>query len=222
MSRIAPQGHRLDITAMHSVILTIGLFALTFLSPGPNLLVVVQSSLSHGRSAGIAAGLGVALGDGIYAAVGLLGMAAVIGQSGELFAAVKVVGGTYLLWMAWNLLRKPSSARFDAAAADGAQPSFKPFLQGLMTDLANPQTMLFFASIFAVTLTADTPAWAKTLSWLGIVSASVVWRVLLSVSFSHSRVRAAYLRAQRTIECLTGVALAGFGAKLLFDGIPRT
>jgi len=222
MSRIVPQGHRLDIPAMHSVILTIGLFALTFLSPGPNLLVVVQSSLSHGRSAGIAAGLGVALGDGIYAALGLFGMAAVISQSGELFAAVKVVGGIYLLWMAWKLLRKPSSVRFDAAAADVAQPPFKPFLRGLMTDLANPQTILFFASIFAVTLTADTPAWAKTLSWLGIVSASVIWRVLLSVSFSHSRVRAVYLRAQRTIECITSVALAGFGAKLVFDGIPRT
>jgi amino acid exporter len=206
---------------MHSVILTIGLFALTFLSPGPNLLVVVQSSLSHGRSAGIAAGLGVALGDGIYAALGLLGMAAVISQSGELFAAVKVVGGTYLLWMAWNLLRKQCATRFDTTPANAAQPPFKLFLQGLMTDLANPQTILFFASIFAVTLTAETPAWAKTLSWLGIVSASVIWRVLLSVSFSHNRVRAIYLRGQRAIECLTGIALAGFGAKLVFDGMPH-
>jgi amino acid exporter len=210
------------MTAMHTVILTIGLFALTFLSPGPNLLVVVQSSLTHGRRAGIAAGLGVALGDGIYAALGLLGMAAVISQSGELFAAVKVVGGIYLLWLAWNLLSKQSSARFDAALAKEPRSQFKLFLQGLMTDLANPQTILFFASIFAVTLSAETPAWAKTLSWLGIVSASVIWRVLLGVSFSHSRIRALYLRGQRAIECLTGVALAGFGAKLVYDGIRRT
>jgi amino acid exporter len=209
------------MTAPHSVILTIGLFALTFLSPGPNLLVVVQSSLSYGRSAGIAAGLGVALGDGIYAALGLFGMAAVISQSGELFAVVKVVGGIYLLWMAWNLFRKQASTRFDTTRAR-ARPPFKMFLQGLMTDLANPQTILFFASIFAVTLTAETPAWAKTLSWLGIVSASVVWRVSLSVSFSHGRVRAMYLRGQRAIECLTGVALGAFGAKLVLDGMRRT
>ena len=208
---------------MHSVILTIGLFALTFLSPGPNLLVVVQSSLSHGRRAGIATGLGVALGDGIYAALGLLGMAAVISQSGELFAAVKVIGGMYLLWLAWNLLSKQSTTQFDTGSTNNAaQSPFKLFLQGLMTDLANPQTILFFASIFAVTLTAETPAWAKTLSWFGIVSASVIWRIFLSVSFSHSRVRAAYLRGQRAIECMTGIALAGFGAKLLFDGMRKT
>ena len=182
----------------------------------------MQSSLSHGRSAGIAAGLGVALGDGIYAALGLLGMAAVISQSGELFAAVKVAGGIYLLWMAWQLLRKQSSTSFDAPPANAAQRPLKLFLQGLITDLANPQTMLFFASIFAVTLSAETPTWAKMVSWLGIVSSSVIWRVLLSVSLSHRRVRAMYLRGQRTMECLAGLALAGFGARLLFDGMRRT
>src|SRR6185503_3885409 len=103
------------MTPMHSVLLTIGLFGLTFLSPGPNLLVVVQSSLSAGRSGGIAAGLGVALGDAIYAALGLLGMAAVIARSGTLFAAIKIVGGVYLLWLAWQMVRGKSSVRLGAA-----------------------------------------------------------------------------------------------------------
>jgi amino acid exporter len=209
------------MTAIHSVILTIGLFALTFLSPGPNLLVVVQSSLSYGRIAGIAASLGVALGDGIYAALGLAGMAAVISQSGELFAALKVVGGVYLLWMAWKLLTKQTSTTFDATPTNAVEPPFKVFLQGLMTDLANPQTILFFASIFAATLSAETPAWARMLSWLGIVSASMIWRIFLTVSFSHSRVRGAYLRGHCAIEGLSGVALAGFGAKLVLDGMAR-
>src|SRR6185437_1199325 len=103
------------MTATHSVLLTIGLFALTFLSPGPNLLVVVQSSLSAGRAAGIAAGLGVAAGDAIYAALGLLGMAAVVGESGDLFTAIKVAGGLYLLWLAWKMLRGGSGLQLDQA-----------------------------------------------------------------------------------------------------------
>src|SRR6185312_10432590 len=101
------------MTPTHSVLLTIGLFALTFLSPGPNLLVVVQSSLSAGRTAGIAAGLGVALGDAIYAALGLLGMAAVIGESGDLFTAIKIAGGLYLLWLAWKMLKGGSDLQLD-------------------------------------------------------------------------------------------------------------
>ena len=104
------------MSATHSVILTIGLFGLTFLSPGPNLLVVVQSSLSVGRAGGIAAGLGVALGDAIYAALGLLGMTAVIGQSGELFAAIKIAGGLYLLWLAFRMLAGRASSAVAAAS----------------------------------------------------------------------------------------------------------
>lgn len=207
------------MTPTHSVLLTVSLFALTFLSPGPNLLIVLQSSLSHGRSAGIAAGLGVALGDAIYAALGLLGMAALISQSSQMFAIVEIVGGLYLLWTAWKLLRRHVSTDLDAIPAHTVRTHFESFVQGLMTGLTNPQTILFFASIFAVTLAVDTPAWAKLLSWLGIVSASVIWRVILSVSFSQSRVRAAYTRAQRSIECVAGAVLAGFGANLIVNGV---
>jgi len=207
------------MTAPHSVLLTIGLFGLTFLSPGPNLLIVVQSSLSSGRAAGIAAGCGVAAGDAIYAALGLFGMAALIAQSGDLFAVVKVVGGLYLLWLAWKTMKGGSAVVVDDDSARSALPPAKLFVRGLVTDLANPQTVLFFASIFAVTLTATTPAWAKALSWLGIVTVSATWRCLLSFAFSRRRIRTFYARWQRAIERLAGVAFAAFGAKLIVEGI---
>lgn len=207
------------MTPTHSVLLTIGLFGLTFLSPGPNLLIVVQSSLSSGRAAGIAAGCGVAAGDAIYAALGLFGMAALIAQSGDLFAAVKVVGGLYLLWLAWKTMKGGSAVVVDDDGARSALSPAKLFVRGLVTDLANPQTVLFFASIFAVTLTATTPAWAKALSWLGIVTVSATWRCLLSVAFSRRRIRTFYARWQRAIERLAGVAFAAFGAKLIAEGI---
>ena len=206
---------------MHSVILTVGLFAVTFLSPGPNLLVVVQASLVAGRPAGIATGLGVAAGDGIYAALGLLGIATLITHGGEVFSAVKVLGGVYMLWLAWRLVRRHPSARLDVELPMPPRSLGSHFLRGLLTDLANPQTVLFFASIFAVTLSADTPPWARLLSWLGILGVSVLWRSVLSVAFSRQRIRAAYGRFQQTIERIGGLILAGFGAKLVFDGIWR-
>ncbi|HWZ73796.1 MAG TPA: LysE family transporter [Casimicrobiaceae bacterium] len=93
------------------------------------------------------------------------------------------------------------------------------FTRGLVTDLANPQTVLFFASIFAVTLTPDTPTWAKAVSWIGIVVTSMLWRSLLSVALSHHRVRRAYKRAQVPMERLVGVPLGAFGARLLIRGV---
>lgn len=208
---------------LHAALLTVGLFALTFLSPGPNLLVVVQSSLSAGRGAGIAAGLGVALGDGVYAALGLAGMSALVQVGGLLFATVKIAGGAYLVWFGLRLITaRDGPVLGDPAARGGARLRLRTyFRRGLITDLANPQTVLFFASIFAVTLQADTPAWARAVAWLGILCASVAWRVLLSAAFSHARVRGAYARGQRALERLAGVALMVFGMRLVYEGLTR-
>src|SRR4051794_36693844 len=91
---------------LHLALLAVGLFVVTFLSPGPNLLVVVRSSLFAGRAAGFAAGPGVAAGDALYAALGLFGMAAVIAQGGMLLHAIKIVGGAYLVWFGLGLVRR--------------------------------------------------------------------------------------------------------------------
>jgi amino acid exporter len=138
-----------------------------------------------------------------------------------LFAAIKVAGGTYLLWLAWKMLKGHNASRLDEAPRSSAGMPANLFLRGLVTDLANPQTVLFFASIFAVTLTTSTPASAKLFSWLGIVAVSATWRVLLSFAFSRKRIRSVYVRWERAIERLAGVAFATFGAKLIVEGIAR-
>ncbi|HEX4327432.1 MAG TPA: LysE family transporter [Burkholderiales bacterium] len=93
------------------------------------------------------------------------------------------------------------------------------FRRGLVTDLANPQTVLFFASIFSITLTAGTPLWAKVLAWGGIVAVSLTWRVFLSHAFSVAAVRRGYSRAQGVLERLVGAGLGLFGARLIYQGL---
>jgi amino acid exporter len=123
--------------------------------------------------------------------------------------------------LAWRMLKGDASFRLrDVSGLSIPRPS-SLFVRGLVTDLANPQTVLFFASIFAITLTATTPAWAKIVSWLGIVVVSAIWRVFLSFAFSRNRMRSVYSRWQRTIERLTGTALAAFGVKLIVEGFSR-
>jgi amino acid exporter len=210
------------MSSVHTVFLAVGLFALTFMSPGPNLLVVVQTSLAQGRVAGMAAGLGVATGDAIYAALGLFGMAALISAGGVVFSAIKIVGGAYLIWFAFGMMRGGRRASDLELTASVTKHSYGTlFRRGLLTDLANPQTVLFFASIFSVTLTASTSWFARLATWLGIVIASVMWRVVISHAFSHPAIRRGYLRLGSLLERIVGVALAGFGARLIYQGLHR-
>lgn len=207
----------------HVIIVTVGLFVLTFINPGANLLVVVQTSLSSGKNAGLMTGLGVALGDAIYSGLGLFGMAALIAEGGMLFSTIKIGGGLYLLWYAYNMVRHRQELHMgiEAVTTTTRTPWYVFFHRGLLTDLSNPQTVLFFISIFSVTLTPTTPVWAKVVAWLGIVLASVLWRSLLSMAFSLPKVRRAYGKVQHLLSGIIGIAVGAFGLRLIYEGITR-
>jgi|SRR5579864_185578 len=61
-------------THLHSVLTVVMLFVFGLISPGPNFLVVAQTALNFGRVAGVPTGLDAALGDAVYASVGLFGV----------------------------------------------------------------------------------------------------------------------------------------------------
>ena len=206
----------------HAVLTAVGLFALTFLSPGPNLFLIVQTSLSQGKSAGIAAGAGVATGDAIYAALGLVGMATIIATSHTIFACIQILGGAYLIWYGFNLFRQ-ARGRTKAVIGNTAAPTSVAsarvnFRRGMITDLANAQTALFFVSIFSVTITPSTQWPTKLAIWVGISLTSLLWRVMVSLAFSRPVVRRGYMHVQAYLEQLVGVVLMGFGVKLIIGG----
>lgn len=204
---------------LHAVFLTVSLFVLTFFNPGANLFVVVQTSLASGRRAGVLTGLGVAAGDALYSGLGLFGMATLITQCEALFSLIKIGGGAYLLWFAWNSLRRQGTPQMGPLAQPVAASWTVFFRRGLLTDLSNPQTVLFFISIFSVTLSADTPTWARMMAWAGIVLSSIIWRVFLSQAFSLPAVRRAYGRIQRVASKIIGAIIGLFALRLIYEGI---
>lgn len=206
---------------VHAITLTIGLFVLTFFNPGANLFVVVQTSLASGSRAGMLTGLGVALGDALYSGLGLFGMATLITQCEGIFSFIKVIGGLYLLWFAYKSMNKQVTPHSPALQQPLCAPWYIFFRRGLITDLSNPQTVLFFISIFSVTLSANTPTWAKLSAWLGIVLSSVIWRVFLSQAFSLPAVRRTYASMQRVASRAIGVVIGAFAIKLIYEGLTR-
>ncbi|SUX87068.1 leucine export protein LeuE [Citrobacter koseri] len=89
-------------------------------------------------------------------------MATLITQCEEIFSLIKIVGGAYLLWFAWNSIRHQATPQMPTLQQPISAPWSVFFRRGLLTDLSNPQTVLFFISIFSVTLSAETPDMGKT------------------------------------------------------------
>lgn len=200
----------MDVYAIAAVA---GLFLAGLLSPGPNVLVVASASATAGRRAGIAAGLGVVCGDVFYACLGLIGLSGAIVISESLFSAIKFAGGLYLVWLGvWMAFTARDGERDENGSPPVRTRSW--FRRGLTTDLANPHTAVFFASVFAGTLGPATTIGTKIAVIGAVAVTSLFWRLVLAAFFSTPRLREAFERRRRAVGAAAGGILALTGLRI--------
>jgi len=202
-------------TNLHSVLTVVMLFFFGLISPGPNFLVVAETALNFGRAAGAVTGLGAALGDAVYASVGLFGVTRLITVR-PVMIAIEFLGGFYLIWLGVRMLslRRASAQHNSSLSVKGVSVRAQ-FWCGLATDLANPKTAVFFAGIFAIAVNPATTGTVRGAMLLGIVLTSVLWRFFVSAVFSTTAIRKVYERTERIAERLFGVVLCFFGLLLV-------
>ncbi len=111
-------------------------------SPGPALLMALQTNLSAGRIAGMALGCGLGLMASMWTLLALLGLAAVFEHFPQALIVGRAAGAVYLLYLGvhmWRRARDPLGARPAAAR--------RAFTQGLLINLLNPKAILFAAAV---------------------------------------------------------------------------
>jgi len=116
-------------------------------TPGPSMLYVLSRTVGQSRAAGLASALGLFLGGIILAIATALGLAAVFETSGWMVTALRYVGSAYLIWLGLEMIR---GAKADAQVTlDVEKVRRKPFSsiiwQGIIVEVLNPKTVLFFA-----------------------------------------------------------------------------
>lgn len=110
--------------------------------PGPATLLTVARATASGARVGIATGAGIAVGDLIHTVTAIIGISAVIAASATLFGALKYLGAAYLLYLGIRaLIEKAPTEMIAGAPAISAGTAFR---QGLLTEVLNPKTALFF------------------------------------------------------------------------------
>src|SRR5574343_56833 len=120
----------------------LGISVLITLAPGPDNLMVIGQSLARGRRAGLAFGLGCAAGCVTHIAWATLGVAALIRASSGLFAAFKLAGAAWLVWLGIQALR--SGGALAPAAGSPPRPWQRDVARGFVANALNPKVGLFF------------------------------------------------------------------------------
>lgn len=193
---------------------------LAMVSPGPNVLVVTQTAASETRRAGVSAALGIATGAALMSSAALAGLSVVLSQAAWLHAALRLVGGAYLVYLGAKLWRGAGApAAFPLATSNGvARSDWRAFRLGLATNLTNPKALLFYGSVFAALFAPDAPLWLSFAA-VGIIAVnSTGFHVALACLFSTPRAQAAYRRIKPWVDRVAGAGLALLGLRLVLPG----
>jgi threonine/homoserine/homoserine lactone efflux protein len=184
---------------------------------GPISLLCIRRTLAEGRVVGLASGLGVASADATYGAIAAFGLTAVTDLLIDGRRVLGLVGGVFLLWLAWRTFRAVPSER--ASADTGARRGLPAaYVSTLGLTLANPMTILSFAALFVgLGVTGGDAAGAASLT-AGVFCGSAAWWVVLVgvIGALRSRVTPRGLRA---VNVASGLLIGAFAVVALASAV---
>ena len=174
---------------------------------GPISLLVIRRTLAEGRLVGIVSGMGVATADGTYGASAAFGLTAIIDLLVDWRRALGLIGGVFLLWLAWRTFRSvPGEA---ATTANGRRGLAGAYLSTLGLTLTNPMTILSFAALFVgLGVTGGDAAGAASLT-LGVFGGSAAWWFVLVTVVGAFRSRLTPT-ALRRVNMASGLLIGAF------------
>jgi len=174
---------------------------------GPIGLLVIQRTLDHGRAVGLSTGLGAAVADACYGAIGAFGVGVVMNALQAARVPLALAGGAVLLWLAWRSWSTvPAERAAQVAAAPGLAASFAATF---VLTLSNPATILSFIAIFGAMAARQSVPPSPLPLVAGVLLGSALWWLLLSAVVARLRHHIG-VRARRWIGRASALLLAGF------------
>ena len=202
-----------DIQNYWSFIFAIILFQII---PGPGTLGILNTTARYGVASGFCAAAGTLLSDLLFALTAITGLAVVMQTIPFLFSSLQYLGALYLAWIGLQLFR--SSKQIQDAEVVRAPSYFGSLLRAMLIGLTNPKAILFFMTFFPLFLRADA---SKLTLIIMVVHVSVISAIYqTSLVLIGNRVAKQFKQSKRLAKILTrltGLALIGFGVKLILN-----
>ena len=177
--------------------------------PGPAVLYVIATSVEGGRRAGLLSVAGVHLGSLVHVAAACAGLSALIVSSAIAFSTVKYVGAASLIaigikkWLEQDDLPElpphpPRSGR-------------RVFTQGIVVNVLNPKTALFFLAFLPQFVDRDRTVWTQ-IAVLGLVWVGLGLLSDGAYAIAGGTIGRFLRRRRKTVRIASGGIFVGLGA----------
>ena len=196
-----------------------GFSLLLAILPGPDFALVTRNALAFGRRGALLTCAGLTFGVAVWVIASAVGVAVVLERSATLYTVVRIAGAAYLAYLGirtlWDSRRAPAPL-----VVDRPQPrrASRIWSQGVLSASLNPKLGAFFVSVLPQFIDQHAGALAQSLL-LGTIflAIGIAWMTAYGLSVSRLRDTLMSPRVRQWLARATGIALLGFGAKILAD-----
>ena len=194
--------------------------AVVYLSPGPDMILLLQTGARQGKGAALATAVGLGIARGCHVVLAALGLAALFRAAPWTFDVVRLVGAAYLLWIGIQCLRTTMLPNLNGSGTTDETTRWGTAIRrGLLTNLLNPKALLFCSVLL--------PQFIDPVSGPVLAQFAILGLVLVGVGLlfdsAYALTGAALGRwlqrspgAQRLQQWLFGSLLIGFAVRLTF------
>ena len=197
----------------HRLLLFLAAALLLAITPGPAIFYVLARSLAGGKREGILSSLGTFVGGLFHVFAAALGLSAILAASAVAFHTVKYAGAAYLVWLGIRMIR----TRNAEMTVEAASPSKRAFRQGILTEVLNPKTALFFLSFIPQFVAPAHGHLFFQFALLGSISVGLNTAadlVVVGMASPLERKLKNSLRFRRRQRTASGIGMIGLGAYL--------
>ena len=187
-------------------------------TPGIDLMIVLRSTLLHGRRSGFAAVIGVEMGHAVWAVASLIGLTALLAASTLAYDVVRIAGACYLVWLGCTAIWKSlPRSRATATEADDlpSQSTVSAVRSGMTSNLLNPKVGVFYISILPQFLpTVPTAAgWGVLLVAIAL-TIGTVWHAAIVLLATRARGILTRERVKIWLDRTSAAVMIALGVRL--------
>lgn len=192
-------------------------YALGTASPGPGNLSVMATAMYQGRRPAMIFALGVVAGSTLWGLLAAFGLSAVMAQYSQALVVLKILGGLYLIWLAFKSAKSAFNLTTLSVQTQAGQPDSakKLFLRGAAMHLTNPKAIFVWLSIVALALPVSAHRSDALLVVAGCVPIGIAVFCGYAIVFSTARARSIYIRTRRYFDGALATVFAYAGVRLL-------
>ncbi|ALP66530.1 MULTISPECIES: LysE family translocator [Paraburkholderia] len=205
----------------HLLIMYVTALVVVFALPGPDMALVLQTSIGRGARNGFAAAVGLGLSRATHVTLSACGVAALLRNAPWLYEVVRYGGAIYLAWVAVQIFRSPMFALPSNGAQAGDDGALRTaFVKGLFTNLLNPKALLFCSVLLPQFVRPEAGPVAWQMVELGVVLVALGACFDAVYAIGAARI-AGWVRAHPLAQSVQrwtfSAALIGFALRLSLD-----